>query len=165
MKEQTQQIELRSEKVRKIIGQVPPVMLRYGILIIGLALCVLVGVTAIIPYQPVIHSNLEIKQDETGQLYFTMNIRKKELKRKEQFAGVECKRASELSLPFHYQIHTILDTLLLEKEDAWYQVVLIPTESVLPNVKLNDNPLTLPAEILMKKKSLLMWMLDKKNEQ
>ena len=69
MKEQTQQIELRSEKVRKIIGQVPPIMLRYGNLIIGLSLCVLVGVSAIIPYQPAIHSSLEIKQDETGQLH------------------------------------------------------------------------------------------------
>lgn len=165
MKEQSQQIELRSEKVRKIIGQVPPVMLRYGNLIIGLALCVLVGVSAIIPYQPTIHSNLEIKQDETGQLYFTMNIRRNELKKKEQFTGVDCKRALELSLPFHYQIHTILDTLLLEKEDAWYQVVLIPTESVLPKIKLNDNSLSLPADITMKNKSLLMWVLDKNSTQ
>ena len=164
MKEQSQKIELRSEKVRKIIGQVPPVMLLYGNLVIGIVLCVMVGVSAIIPYQPVIHSNLEIKQGKTGRLYFTMNVRKKEMRNKEQFTGVESKSASELSLPFHYQIKTILDTLLLEKEDAWCKVALIPNDSVLPHIKLNDNTLTLPAEIIVKKKSLLMWVLDKKNK-
>lgn len=52
MERDKRQMELRSEKVRNIIGQVPPALLRYGIAIIGLSLLVLLGVSAFIPYQP-----------------------------------------------------------------------------------------------------------------
>lgn len=44
-------IELRSEKVRNIIGQIPPVLLRYGAAIIGAALLIMVSISAFIPYQ------------------------------------------------------------------------------------------------------------------
>ena len=40
--EQNRQIEIRSEKVRNIIGQVPPVLLRYGIYTITLSLLILI---------------------------------------------------------------------------------------------------------------------------
>ena len=36
--EERKPIELRSEKVRSIIGQIPPVLLRYGTVIIGVTL-------------------------------------------------------------------------------------------------------------------------------
>ncbi len=47
-------IELRSEKVRSIIGQVPSVLLRYGIALIGIVLILLVGMAAFIPYKETI---------------------------------------------------------------------------------------------------------------
>ena len=39
--EERKPIELRSEKVRNIIGQIPPVLLRYGTVIIGVTLAAL----------------------------------------------------------------------------------------------------------------------------
>lgn len=53
-------IELRSEKVRNIIGQVPPVLLRYGIVIIGFVIVALIGVSAFLPYKEKIHVELTI---------------------------------------------------------------------------------------------------------
>ena len=37
-------IELRSDRVRKIVGKIPPAIDRYGISVIGLLLVVMVGV-------------------------------------------------------------------------------------------------------------------------
>ena len=48
--EERQPIELRSEKVRNIIGQIPPVLLRYGTVIIGVTLAALCMLSMYIPY-------------------------------------------------------------------------------------------------------------------
>ena len=44
-------IELRSEKVRNIVGKIPPAVDRYGITIIGLVLVVVVAVSMLVPYK------------------------------------------------------------------------------------------------------------------
>lgn len=44
-------IELRSEKVRNIVGKIPPAVDRYGITVIGLVLMAIVGVSMLIPYK------------------------------------------------------------------------------------------------------------------
>ena len=44
-------IELRSEKVRNIVGKIPPAVDRYGITVIGLVLVVAVVVSMLIPYK------------------------------------------------------------------------------------------------------------------
>lgn len=54
-------IELRSEKVRNIIGQIPPMLLRYGAAIIGAALLAMVSISAFIPYQEILPIEVTIK--------------------------------------------------------------------------------------------------------
>ena len=44
-------IELRSEKVRNIVGKIPPTVDRYGIAVIGLVLMAIVVVSMLIPYK------------------------------------------------------------------------------------------------------------------
>ena len=44
-------IELRSEKVRNIVGKIPPAVDRYGITVIGLVLMAIVVVSMLIPYK------------------------------------------------------------------------------------------------------------------
>lgn len=45
--------ELRSEKVRSIVGQIPPALTRYGITIIGVVLLIFLGIAYYIPYKQV----------------------------------------------------------------------------------------------------------------
>lgn len=52
-KKQERNLELRSEKVRSIIGQIPSSLVRYGITIIGLVLFVIAGVAYFMPYKKV----------------------------------------------------------------------------------------------------------------
>ncbi len=44
-------IELRSEKVRNIVGKIPPAVDRYGIAVIGLVLMAIVVASMLIPYK------------------------------------------------------------------------------------------------------------------
>lgn len=52
---ETKDIELRSEKVRNIVGKIPPAIDRYGISIIGFLLFVMIGVSMIVPYKETIN--------------------------------------------------------------------------------------------------------------
>ncbi len=49
-KDNHDRIELRSEKVRNIIGAVPPALVRWGIAIITLILLLLVAAVCLLPY-------------------------------------------------------------------------------------------------------------------
>lgn len=59
--EEKKNIELRSEKVRNIIGQIPSVWIRYGTLMIGMALLVLLLISAFIPYRETIPVRIRVK--------------------------------------------------------------------------------------------------------
>ena len=59
-------IELRSEKVRNIIGRMPSALIRYGTMIIGAALLMLCAVSAFIPYRETVPVTITIQQTNTG---------------------------------------------------------------------------------------------------
>ncbi len=50
-------IELRSEKVRNIVGQIPSLLVRQGASIIGIVLLALLGISAFVPYRKTIPIN------------------------------------------------------------------------------------------------------------
>lgn len=52
--ESKRSIELRSEKVRNIVGQIPPILLRYGIIVICMVLFILAGIASFLPYKETI---------------------------------------------------------------------------------------------------------------
>lgn len=153
-------VELRSEKVRNIIGQVPPALLRYGIMIIALALLMLVGVSAFIPYQPGINTEIIVIQDENGLLHFSTVIPQDVIHKKSQFLEVVSGTAPELSLPTNYQIENISDTVTLSDQKAWYSATLIPTDNVPDNIQL-ENKIVVQGKILLEKRSMLMWVVGK----
>lgn len=166
-------VELRSEKVRNIIGQVPPVLLRYGIAIIGLALLALVGVSAFIPYQPGIDTEISVTQDENGLLHFStlipqdvirkIHTRRADSNRKAQnseFSEVISDTAPKLSLPTRYQLENISDTVTLSGEKAWYSATLIPTDDITNNIQL-EGKVVVPGKILLEKRSVLMWVVGR----
>lgn len=58
---QDQSFELRSEKVRSVVGQMPPSILRYGIAAIGVALLCLLVVAYFLPYKQVYRGTLTVR--------------------------------------------------------------------------------------------------------
>ena len=52
-KNQDYNFDLRSEKVRSIVGQIPHSLILYGITIIGVVLLILLGITYLLPYKQI----------------------------------------------------------------------------------------------------------------
>lgn len=158
--EQQKHIELRSEKVRNIIGQVPPVLLRYGIIIIGLSLLLLIGASAFIPYQPGIDTEITVEQDKNGLLNFTATIPQDAMKSNAVFTEVVAGTALELSLPTSYRIENISETVTVTGKKAWRTLVLTPQSPVSAPLQL-ENTVKLSGKILQNKQSVLMWVVGK----
>ncbi|MDD3788228.1 MAG: hypothetical protein PHO94_05985 [Petrimonas sp.] len=59
-------LELRSEKVRNIIGKIPSALVRYGTVIIGLALLSLLVISAFIPYRETVPVKISVVESESG---------------------------------------------------------------------------------------------------
>ena len=62
---QERSFELRSEKVRSIVGQIPSVLIRYGITAIGAVLLCLLAVAYFLPYKQVYSGTATIHKTAT----------------------------------------------------------------------------------------------------
>lgn len=67
-------IELRSEQVRKIIGQVPPMLVRSGIGVIGLIVAMLLAVAAFVPYPETADTDITLTGIRDGQATATAEL-------------------------------------------------------------------------------------------
>ncbi len=160
MEKEIKQIELRSEKVRNIIGQVPPVLLRYGITIIGVSLLMLIGISAFIPYQSTVDIRITVKQDTSGVLHYTAHIPQSAMDKHTQFLEIVAETASDIALPVRYRIVNISDTVTLSEQEAWHTAAISPKGNISRSIHL-ENTVTVPATILLKKKSILTWVLGR----
>ena len=151
-------VELRSEKVRNIIGQVPPALLRYGIMIIGGALLVLVGVSAFIPYQPAINVGITVTQSDNGTLQYSTRIPKSAMKYRAKFDGVVLNSSSEMPLPALFEIENISDIVEVSEQDAWQSATLTTKNKIYDNVIL-AKPITVSGKILLEKHSVMRWII------
>ena len=52
-KKQERNFELRSEKTRSLVGEIPSALIRYGIIVIAITLLLLVGIATQFPYRKV----------------------------------------------------------------------------------------------------------------
>ncbi|HTN68711.1 MAG: hypothetical protein PHP72_09745 [Dysgonamonadaceae bacterium] len=157
---QEKQIELRSEKVRNIIGQIPPILITYGTLFIGLALLSLFLAAAFIPYQPTIDTEVTVYQLSNGELHFTAKIPQNEIEKKVQFVDISANSSIDLPMPALYKIEYISDTIYLAGTHSYYMATLRPINKVSETLKLSDT-VTFPGKIKLQKKSVLKWILEK----
>ena len=64
-------IGLRSEQVRKIIGQIPPLLVRSGIGIIGTIVALLLAAAAFVPYPETIETDITLVDTQEEQVLAT----------------------------------------------------------------------------------------------
>ncbi len=153
-------LELRSEKVRNIIGQVPPVLLRYGIMIMGGALLILVGVSAFIPYQPGIDVEITVTQSDNGTLQYSTRITRSAMKNRAKFEEVVLNSSSELPFPNRFEIENISEAVEISEQGAWQSAMLTPKNKIYDNIVL-EKPITVSEKILLKKQSVMRWGVGK----
>lgn len=71
MEKDYEQIELRSEKVRNIIGHVPPLLIRSGITLITLLVTALAAATCLIPYPENVKGKVEVTINGKSEMEVT----------------------------------------------------------------------------------------------
>lgn len=157
---QEKQMELRSEKVRNIIGQVPPVLLRCGIMIISVSLLVLVGISAFIPYQPGIAIEINVTQTKNGTFQYSTHIPLSAMKNRAKFTEVRLNSPTELPLSARLKIDSISDIIEVSGMNAWQAAALIPMEQISENILL-EKPTHVSGKILFEKQSVMKWMVGK----
>lgn len=151
--------ELRSEKVRNIIGQIPPILLRYGISIIGIALLMVVAVAAFIPYQPNYSVELIVEQNSKGELAYIAHIPEKIMTKKSEFDHISINNASEFPVPKQFLVISISSTTFITQNGVWHNAKLIPKDDEGQDIML-ENSITIPAKINLKRISVLKWIMN-----
>lgn len=68
MEKNKKDIELRSEKVRNIVGQVPPVLLRSGIMIISLVVILVLAGAYFMPYSETLSLQVRLYSDPAAEM-------------------------------------------------------------------------------------------------
>ena len=152
--------ELRSEKVRNIIGQVPPGLLRYGTAIISLALCMLVAAAALIPYQPKISIGITAIQDEGGKVYYMARIPWQAVEHESQISFVVGNPPVEGPMPVRFTLDPFPDTLHVSRTGGWYNVRIYPLDTSAQAISI-PAPFTFPAKIELKHTTFLKWVVEK----
>ena len=158
MEREKREIELRSEKDRNVIGQIPPVLLRYGISIIGLSLLMLICILAFIPYQPSIETEITVTQTTSGTLHYTAKIPQNTIKSKMEFTKIKLETSEEFLLPKYYQIDNIFDVVEISENGTWQTATLSPIDIASDKILLTS-PIKLSGKILLEKQSVMKWLI------
>ena len=158
--EQEKKIELRSEKVRNIIGRMPPVLVRYGTVMIVAALLVLMGIAAFVPYQPKISIEVTVMQDETGKVHYTALVPRHAMAQRDNIAFIAGHPPVEGPMPVRFIFHDVPDTLYVSRSGGWYEVEAYPVDHDGQAIKI-PAPFTFPAKIELTFTTFLKWMTEK----
>lgn len=93
--EERENIELRSEKVRHLIGEIPPGIVRYGILVITLIVVGLMAGAYFIPYPELVNGRavaLDSSHIEVDIPYKYVNVLKNGMKASVEFEGYDAEQ-------------------------------------------------------------------------
>lgn len=160
MMEENKPIELRSEKVRNIIGRMPPVLVRYGTAIISLALCMLVAAAAFIPYQPKISIEITVMQDEGGKVHYIARIPQRAMSRRDDIAFIAGSPPMEGPMPVRFIFHDVPDTLHVSRSGGWYEAEIYPVDHDGQAIKI-PAPFIFPAKIELGYTTFWKWVTEK----
>ena len=158
--EENKPIELRSEKVRNIIGRMPPVLVRHGTVMVVAALLVLAGLAAFVPYQPKISIEISAAQDEKGEVHYTARIPQRAMAQRDKIAFIAGSPPVEGPMPVRFIFHDVPDTLHVSRSGGWHEVEVYPVDHDGQAIKI-PAPFTFPAKIEMKYTTFLKWIVRK----
>ncbi|WP_298646425.1 hypothetical protein [uncultured Proteiniphilum sp.] len=155
--EENKPIELRSEKVRNIIGRMPPVLVRYGTVMIVAALLVLAGIAAFVPYQPKISIEITAMQDEGGKVHYIAWIPQRAMLQRGKIAFIAGHPPVEGPMPVRFVFHDVPDTLHVSRSGGWYEVEVYPVDHDGQAIKI-PAPFTFPAKIELRYTTFWKWV-------
>jgi hypothetical protein len=151
-------IEIRSEKVRNIIGQIPPVLLRYGIIIITISLITLGIVASLIPYQQTIETQITINQDSLGKIHYDVKVPNRISTYKVSKLSFKINDNKNKVFPSILKPISMSDTAWIEKGEAFFVVYAEPLVPGQNKIRI-ESPFTVTGEILFPTISFLQYFM------
>jgi len=130
-----EQIELRSEKIRNIIGQIPPKIIRYGISVLFIVFVLMIILSYYFKYTYSINTTVIIKK-ENGKLIGQIKIPANEVSKVKTGYTVRISFANIPNMTDEYIDSRIIDvpkTIEISKSEAYsYSTVQLP-DSLISN--------------------------------
>ncbi|MFT4071707.1 MAG: hypothetical protein QM654_07285 [Dysgonamonadaceae bacterium] len=160
MKETTNSIELRSEKVRNIVGKIPPLLLRYGILAITFSLVAIILILYLIPYQPSEKVQLHITQDKQGALRYTAAIPSKVTGLNNRCLKVKMSVEDNAYLPSTFTFQSIPDSIYIDQKGFAKRIIPLIPESKTKEAKVKvEKAICMQALILYPQTNILSYLI------
>lgn len=116
---ESKDIELRSEKVRNIIGQIPPIIIRIGIAVICMVVFTLLAGAYLFKFDYIIKIPVKLYM-ENSQVYYTIEMPYSRLNNLE--IGQKIIITVHDGSNFTSTIQNIDTTLRINKEQAYFQI-------------------------------------------
>ncbi|WP_321331757.1 HlyD family secretion protein [uncultured Bacteroides sp.] len=155
-----EKIELRSENVRKIIGKIPPVLIRSGISIIALILVLLMVAAAFIPYPEVLEGKIIITGIDSKEAYAKGELSYSHITQVKPGMKVEIELEGYDTQKYGYQhgvITGISQKVITKRERNLFSfVVTIQSSSII------EKGMKGRVSVILSNKTLLRKILDKK---
>lgn len=153
-----EEIELRSEHVRKIIGQIPPVLVRSGISIIGIIVALLLAVAAFIPYPETIESDITLSGIYRGQAFAIGQLPYAYISQVKKNMKVEIELEGYTTEECRYptgRIETILPKVISNNGQNYFRITLTMKEMPFMQKGMKGE-----ASIILSNKTLLRRILE-----
>jgi len=154
MSEQTNNIELRSEKVRNIIGQIPSRIVRMGITVIFVVVLVLLTGAYFFRFQRTIDVSASLHL-MNNNIYYAVEVPKNKMKYLRPGQKITISVHDQVS--FDTRIQEIDTTLHVNKDLAYYNIQGIITNSTL---KVNET-VKVKARIYTGKTNVIDYVLSR----
>ncbi len=146
-------IELRSEKVRNIIGQIPSLIVRMGITVIFIVVLVLLGGAYFIRFDYTIGAQAQL-HSTNKEIHYTIKVPQNKIK--------HIRAGQQVTITIHKNsltttLQTIDTTLYLSSEQAYYNV-----HGVIGNCPLQvTETIQAPSKIRIGKTNAINYVLNK----
>lgn len=151
-------IELRSEQVRKIIGQIPPALIRSGISIIGIIIALLLAVAAFVPYPETVEDEIILSETREGQAFAIGKLPYSYISRIKTGMKVEIELEGYTSKEYGYQkgdITSISPQIINQNGQNYFSFTLS-----LKEIPFMQKGMKGKASIILSKKTLLKRILE-----
>lgn len=154
-----EEIELRSEQVRKIIGQIPPVLVRSGIGITGIIVALLLAVAAFVPYPETIECDITLSNICKGQAFATGQLPYAYISQVKRNMRAEIELEGYTNEEYRYptgHIETISPEVINNNGQNGFHITL-----TLKEMPFMQKGIKGKASIILSKKTLLKRILEK----
>ncbi|MEI7597200.1 MAG: hypothetical protein WCK02_15740 [Bacteroidota bacterium] len=164
MELQKSTIELRSEKVNNIIGQIPPMVVRIGISFLSVVLMLIIFTSTLVEHNTIVDVTAEISEDESKIIFNASDL--SQIKNG-LIVEIDLNQIYKVNCPLlRLEIQSVEKTITISSVNSFCKASISQSKVLFflksHNLKIKDK-VQIPCKITIKKESLFGWIFHKIN--